>query len=150
MQRWLMFSCILGCLGAAFSLYTAISVGSNGLVTMSTALQQISPAVTAFSNALNTGRNQAFVILNDLMGYVNITYTALNKTWAQNQTDLASFMESVQYTNQTVMYGDQSITSQIYWNLQSLSSSLQQGIDNIMQYYNTLVSQMQQERGFKL
>ncbi|XP_055536892.1 uncharacterized protein LOC129725295 [Wyeomyia smithii] len=147
MKFWLTVTCILGCLGGAFTLYTAISVGSNGLVTMSTALQQISTALTAYSTALNTARTSAYAILTDLMGYANITYTAMNKTWSVNQTNLQSFLQMVSSFNQTIGYGEASLTSQINQNLYSLDSGLQLGIDNIMQYYNSLVYQMSNTNG---
>ncbi|XP_055534765.1 uncharacterized protein LOC129724142 [Wyeomyia smithii] len=143
MKLWLTVTCILGCLGGGFTLYSAISVGSSGLATMSTALQQISPALTAYSTALNTARTSVYVILNDLMGYMNITYTAINKTWAVNQTEyLQNVLQQIGYFNQSIGYGDQSVSSQVIQNLYSMNYGLQSNIDNMMSYYNSLVSQM--------
>ncbi|XP_058831799.1 uncharacterized protein LOC131690227 [Topomyia yanbarensis] len=142
MNRWLTLVCILGCLGGAFTMYAAISVGSSGLVTLSNSLQQIAGVVATYQSTLNTARNQVFVGLTDLMGWVNITYTAMNKTYGANQTMLRDFVSNLQYFNQTIGYGDQSATSAISNDLTGLSQSLRQAIDNIIQYYNMLLGQM--------
>ncbi|XP_058461231.1 uncharacterized protein LOC131436506 [Malaya genurostris] len=142
MNRWLALVCALGCLGGAFTTYTAISVGSSGLLTLSTAMQQLATVLTTYNNTLNTARTQIFVGLTDLMGWVNITYTALNKTYGANQTSLPSFLQSLSYFNQTIQSGDQSATMSITMDLNQLRSIFTQAFSNVLQYYNMLQSSM--------
>ncbi|XP_058832647.1 uncharacterized protein LOC131690716 [Topomyia yanbarensis] len=140
MNRWLALACILGSLSGAYSFYSPITVGSNGLITIANSLKSISTVVANYYTALNTARTKIFVGLNDLLGYANITYGALNKTYGDSQPNMLSMVQSVGYLNTTVSYGDQSVTSYISQDLNQLSNSLKQGIDNIMQTYSNLQS----------
>ncbi|XP_055535358.1 uncharacterized protein LOC129724453 [Wyeomyia smithii] len=142
LSRWLTIVCLAGCLGGAFSLYAPISVGANGMVIIGRLAQQTATVLTTYNNTLNSARSQIFVKLNDLMGWVNITYTALNKTWGANQTSMPDIAQSLTQFNTTVGYGESSVTSIFADDLADLTQALDQGISPILQYYRMLMQQM--------
>ncbi|XP_053686851.1 uncharacterized protein LOC128736395 [Sabethes cyaneus] len=142
LSHWLKIVCIVGCFGGALSLYAPIAVGANGLVVIGRIAQQTATVLTTYNNTLNTARSQIFVRLNDLMGWVNVTYTALNKTWGANQTNLRDFVENLKEFNTTVGYGESNIVWTIGYDLGYLVQALDRGLDPILQYYRMLLEQM--------
>ncbi|XP_052566555.1 uncharacterized protein LOC120422652 [Culex pipiens pallens] len=136
MNRWLTVAFLVASAGGAFSLYSAISVGSTGLANMATNLQSLSVVMGRYYTALNTDRNLVNASLNDLGYYINVTYAAMNKTYGATQPNLVSMMQTIAYFNQTLGYGEQSVHSMISSDLSQVSSNLQQVIDTIFQSFS--------------
>ncbi|KAL1376231.1 hypothetical protein pipiens_017011 [Culex pipiens pipiens] len=136
MNRWLTVAFLVASAGGAFSLYSSISVGSTGLANMATNLQSLSVVMGRYYTALNTDRTLVNASLNDLGYYINVTYAAMNKTYGATQPNLVSMLSMVEYFNQTLGYGEQSVNSMISSDLSQVSSNLQQVIDSIFQSFS--------------
>lgn len=137
MNRWLTVVFLVASVGSAFSMYTAVSVGSGGLARVATNLQSLSVVLRNYYNALDTGRTLVNASLTDLGSYVDVTYNALNNAYGASQMSLSGFMSSVQYFNQSLQTGEQMVNSQISTDLSQLTSTLQQVIDTIIQSYSS-------------
>ncbi|EDS34939.1 conserved hypothetical protein [Culex quinquefasciatus] len=143
MNRWLTVAFLVASAGGAFSLYSAISVGSGGLSKMATNLQSLSVVMNNYYNALNTDRTVVNATLNDLAYFVNVTYAKLNKTYGiTQQRNMESLMMMVSYFNQTLGYGELSVNSQIASDLNQLSYTLQQAIDSIFNSFTYTTTTM--------
>ncbi|XP_053686849.1 uncharacterized protein LOC128736394 [Sabethes cyaneus] len=142
LNYWLKIVCIFGCLGGALSLYTPISVGAEGLVVIGRIAQQTADVLASYNNTLNSARNEIFVGLNDLLGWINITYTALNNTWGAKYPNLPGFVENLKELNNTVKYGESSVTWIFANDLGELVQALDRAIDPILQYYRMLTQEM--------
>ncbi|XP_038121519.1 uncharacterized protein LOC6043350 [Culex quinquefasciatus] len=136
MNRWLTVAFLVASAGGAFSLYSAISVGSTGLANMATNLQSLSVVVNNYYNALNTDRTLVNASLNDFGYYLNVTYAAMNKTYGATQPNLVLLMPTISYFNQTLGYGESSVNSQISSDLSQVAMNLQQTIDSIFQSFS--------------
>ncbi|XP_038119399.1 uncharacterized protein LOC119769808 [Culex quinquefasciatus] len=136
MNRWLTVAFLVASAGGAFSLYSAISVGSTGLANMATNLQSLSVVVNNYYNALNTDRTLVNASLNDLGYYVNVTVSALNKTYGATQPPLSMIMSMAPMFNSTLSMGELTVNSMISSDLSQVSSNVQQLIDSIFQSFS--------------
>ncbi|KAL1378251.1 hypothetical protein pipiens_015710 [Culex pipiens pipiens] len=137
MNRWLAVLFLVASIQGAFSLYSAVTVGSGGLSALSTNLQSLSIVLDNYYTALNAGKNMINAALNDLVDYVNVTYTGLINTYGTTQLSLSGILSTVQYFNQSLQNGEQLINSQISKDMSLLTSTLQQAIDKLFQTYSS-------------
>lgn len=137
MNRWLTVVFLVASVGGAFSLYTAVSVGSGGLASVATNLKSLSVVLNNYYTALNNGRTLVNGTLNDLGYYVDVTYAELNKAYGASQMSLSGFLPTIQYFNQSLQTGEQMVNMQISTDLSQLTNTLQQAIDTIIQTYSS-------------
>ncbi|XP_065082676.1 uncharacterized protein LOC135705048 [Ochlerotatus camptorhynchus] len=149
MKNWLAIVCVLGSLcGGVFTMYSAVSVGSDGLKSMATSLKSISKVVNNYYKNLNNARNKVMPAISSLQLYVNTTYTALNSSYGATQTGMQSIMSNVEWFSQQFTYADQMVSSMIGNDLNQLSYQLQETINQIMQSYSMLANSFSyQENG---
>ncbi|XP_058461444.1 uncharacterized protein LOC131436632 [Malaya genurostris] len=140
MNRWLTLVCVLGLLSGAHSFYASIAVGGNGLVTIANNFKTVSTIMANYFTALNAARTPIIASLNDLMGYVNKTYTALNITYGASQANLVSLLEVINSFNQSITYADQMVTQGFTQSWGTLINSLNQGVQNVLGMYSSLLS----------
>ncbi|XP_058464429.1 uncharacterized protein LOC131438429 [Malaya genurostris] len=140
MNHWLTLVCTLALLSGAHSFYASIAVGGNGLVTLANNLKAVSTIMANYYAALNAANSPIIASLNDLLGYANTTYTALNKTYGASQPGIVNLVQLVPYLNQSVSNGEQSVNQAFASDWSSLFGSLNQIVDRVMSMYSSLLS----------
>ncbi|XP_062549643.1 uncharacterized protein LOC134214250 isoform X2 [Armigeres subalbatus] len=141
MKHWLTVVCVLGFLcGGVFTLYSAISIGSQGLGTMAKSLKSIESVMKTYSKNLIAAHNKFMNSIDKLGLFVNTTYKALNDSYGATQPSMENVMWNMEWFTMQFKYGEQSINSNIGYDLYRLNDGMQQTMTTIMQYFNMLVS----------
>lgn len=141
MKLWLSVVCVLGFLsGGVFTMYTSISIGSQGLTSMSASLKSIGTVLTSYYKNLNSARTKIMPKIDSLSLYVNTTYKALNDSYGATQPNMVNMMSNLEWFTKQFYYGEQQVNSAIGNDLSHMNYELQQTMDQIMQNYNNLVN----------
>ncbi|KXJ68079.1 hypothetical protein RP20_CCG006026 [Aedes albopictus] len=141
MKLWLSVVCVLGFLsGGVFTMYTSISIGSQGLTSMSASLKSIGTVLTSYFKNLNSARTKIMPKIDSLSLYVNTTYKALNDSYGATQPNMVNMMSNLEWFTKQFYYGEQQVNSAIGNDLSHMNYELQQTMDQIMQNYNNLVN----------
>ncbi|EAT33482.1 AAEL014239-PA [Aedes aegypti] len=141
MKLWLTVVCVLGFLsGGVFTMYTSISIGSQGLNSISASLKSIGTVMNAFYKNLNNARNKVIPKLDSLAEYVNATYKSLNDSYGATQPSMVNVMYNLEWFSRQFYYGEQQVNSAIGNDLSHLNYELQQTMDQMMQNYNNLLN----------
>ncbi|XP_055606535.1 uncharacterized protein LOC129758122 [Uranotaenia lowii] len=150
MKFWLVLSCAVALAAAqtATSNYNVTWIGGNSLVNLANGLTTVGNMLASYNNTLNTIRAGAWPGVLNILGTVNITYAALNKTYGPTQPSLVSLVSySAPYLNQSIFDGERYITSSIYQDIASLSMSLQSAISNLFMNFQMLTNIGYQQQG---
>ncbi|XP_062549639.1 uncharacterized protein LOC134214248 [Armigeres subalbatus] len=134
MKHWLTVVCVLGFLcGGVFTMYSAISIGSQGLGTMATSLKSIESVMKTYFKNLNAARNKILNSVDKFGLFVNTTYASLNDSYGATQPNIESFLSSVEWFSTQFTHIENSINSNIGYDLYKLNNEMQQTMTTIMQ-----------------
>lgn len=121
-------------------MYTSISIGSQGLNSISASLKSIGTVMNAFYKNLNNARNKVIPKLDSLAEYVNATYKSLNDSYGATQPNMVNVMYNLEWFSRQFYYGEQQVNWAIGNDLSHLNYELQQTMDQMMQNYNNLLN----------
>nr|XP_019527243.2 uncharacterized protein LOC109399260 [Aedes albopictus] len=141
MKLWLSVVCVLGFLsGGVFTMYSSISIGSQGLNSMAASLKSIAPVMNSLYKNFNNARNKVMPTIDNLVNYVNTTYKTMNDSYGVSQSqNMGNVMMNLEWFGKQFFYGEQQVTYHLGYDLSAQNNELKDTMDQMLQYYNQLI-----------
>lgn len=141
MKLWLSVVCVLGFLsGGVFTMYSSISIGSQGLNSMAASLKSIAPVMNSLYKNFNNARNKVMPTIDNLVDYVNTTYKTMNDSYGVSQSqNMGNVMMNLEWFGKQFFYGEQQVTYHLGYDLSAQNNELKDTMDQMLQYYNQLI-----------